>query len=242
MILKQDAHKTLQAALRIARLQHGVLVMNDLILTYTTRSGGRERCEVSSDQRAVDLASRQITAIDLTPLAACVQLESLDLSNNLLQTLDLWPLMRCSRLNRLALRGNRLARVDVSPLFLCPNLRNISLDNTVQILANRDLLLGRRRPWPLDELRLHRSLQWFTDREAPDPLVEIERIKNSLFTDLSGNFRGTDNAFVVDEYLKHKLCEGVKRALVNEIAEAERAGAFRRAYQLQKGLEIMNTK
>ncbi len=183
-----------------------------------------------------------MTAVDLAPIAGCTQLESLDLSNNLLQSLDLWPLMRCRRLNILSLRSNRLTRVDVSPLFLCPNLRDVNLDSTVEIVANHDLLLGRRRPWPLDELRQHRSFQWFTDHESPDPLVEIERIKNSLFTDLLRTFRGTDNAFVVDEYLKHKLCEGVKRALEDEIAEAERSGAFRRAYQLQRGLEIMRTE
>jgi hypothetical protein len=214
--------------------------MNGLFLNYTTRSGNLERYEFTSGQRAVNLGSRHITGIDLVPIAACVQLESLDLSNNLLQTLDLWPLMRCRCLGRLSLRNNRLARVDVSPLFLCPNLRDVNLDSTVEILADRSLLLGQRRPWPLDELRKQRSFQWFTDHEAPDPLVEIERIKDSLFTNLLGAFRGTDNAFVVDEFLKHKLCEGVENALKNEIADAEHAGAFQRAYQLERGLEIMH--
>ncbi|NWF95669.1 MAG: leucine-rich repeat domain-containing protein [Candidatus Thorarchaeota archaeon] len=211
--------------------------MTELAIVYRTKRG-EEKTPLRTDTTELILSGRQILSIDLRPLAACRDLRVIDLSTNLISTIDLWPLMRCPSLDRLALRGNRLGRLDVTPLFYCPRLSNIEVDDIVKIEANYDTVVSRPRPQPLDELRRHRPVKWTTDGDN-NPLVEIERLKNEVFTALSKTYPSPDNAQIVDQLLTFELCDRIERMLTREIEEAERAGDFRRMSVLQRGLDYV---
>jgi hypothetical protein len=213
--------------------------MGDLFLTYMTARGGLERFDFHPNDREIDLSHRQIKKMSLAPLARCAKLSSLDLSDNLLESLDIWPLMKCTGLTKLTLRHNRLTRIDVTPLFLCPGLTNVDTDRTVEIVAHYDEAISRRRPQPLDELRRHGGVKWMVHGTEQDPMVEIERIKDALFIELAETYCSPDHSCIVDEYLKHNLCEAVEKSLVEEIASAEESGDYQRVYLLQKGLSLM---
>jgi len=216
--------------------------MDEIILRYKTRRG-EDLLRLEPEVTAVDLSFRHVVAIDLRPLARCTDLESLDLSGNNLSEIDLWPLSRCKRLSRLNLSDNPLTEIDVTPLFSCPRLSTIGVDPTVTIRADYDVGTSGPRPRPLDGLRRTRTVTWVHgEGRETDPQQVVENIKNRVYARLADLYPSPDNAQVVDETLRFKLCEEVERTFLEEIAEAEKHGDFRRLFVLERGLEYLRER
>lgn len=110
-------------------------------LTYAPRS-----------LRAVSLAANRLTHLDLIPLAACTQLESLVLNGNALESIDLAPLATCTRLEKLWLHHNSLRALDLRPLAQCVKLRSLYLEGNKIDSETIDLT-------PLEDCRHLRSLR-----------------------------------------------------------------------------------
>ena len=110
--------------------------MKPIIVRYATRSGSQESVNFEGDCARINLSSRRITSIDLSPLRHCSNLreirlqknglEKLYLSYNRLESVDLSPLKKCVRLRRLYLYNNRLTSLDLSPLGECMELERLS--------------------------------------------------------------------------------------------------------------------
>ena len=77
------------------------------------------------------LSGNQLTSIDLSPLASCTNLRSLEFFDNQLTSIDLSPLASCADLLRLYLNGNQLTSIDLTPLW--------DLDSLALWLDNNDL-------------------------------------------------------------------------------------------------------
>ncbi|TFF68167.1 hypothetical protein EU520_00745 [Candidatus Thorarchaeota archaeon] len=208
-------------------------------LHYESRDGSGEEGALSEDTRELNLSHRRISEIDLRPLAKCPNLEVLDLSNNLLTQIDLWPLMKCKKLRQLRLRHNRLRRIDVTPLLDCPDLRTIDIDDTVEIVANYDMRAKKLRGLSLEELRGKHPLRWRFDSETMDPLIEVERVRNKLFTELNEIYCSPDNQQILHAELMCRLEAALEDALMREMARAERAEDYKRLYVLERGLEYI---
>ncbi len=215
--------------------------METILLRYRTRRG-EDILRLEPEITAIDLSYRHITSIDLAPLARCTELRSLDLSNNSLTQIDLWPLIRCKRLSSLNLINNPLTELDVTPLFSCPHLSTIEVDPAVVIRADYEIGTSGPRPRPLDGLRRRRAVHWTRTPEEMDPQRVVENIKNRIYAELADLYPSPDNAHIVDETLRFRLCEKVEKAFIEEIREAEERGDFRRLFTLERGLEYLRER
>ena len=93
-----------------------------------TKDGGETREDLPSGTQVLNLSSKAITDIDLSPLSSCTDLMRMFLSSNLLQTIDLSPLSSCTNMQQLLLSNNLLHAVDISPISSCTNLQGLWLD------------------------------------------------------------------------------------------------------------------
>ncbi len=213
--------------------------MVEVTLLCKSREGSAEEIRLSDDIRELNLSYRRISEIDLRPLAKCQNLEILDLSDNLISEINLWPLMKCKQLKQLRLCRNRFKRIDVTPLLDIPQLRTIDIDDTVEIVANYDMRTRRIKGISLEELRSKHPLRWRFDSETMDPLIEVERVRNKLFTELNEIYCSPDNRQVIHAEMMCRLQSALEDALVHEIANAERAENYKKLYVLQRGLEYI---
>ncbi len=213
--------------------------MVELTLLCRSRDDSAEEIHLSDVTRELNLSYRRISEIDLRPLAKCQNLEILDLSDNLISQIYLWPLMKCKQLKQLRLSHNRFKRIDVTPLLDIPQLRTIDIDDTVEIVANYDMRTRRMKTLSLEDLRSKHPLRWRFDFETMDPLIEVERIRNKLFTELNDIYCSPDNRQVIHAELMCRLQSALEDALVQEIANAESAENYKKLYVLQRGLEYI---
>ncbi|EME26755.1 hypothetical protein Gasu2_14110 [Galdieria sulphuraria] len=79
--------------------------------------------------REISLASNQLESVDLSPLADCINLESVLLNCNKLRNINLEPLSSCTKLEKLWLHHNQLLTISLEPLRECSSLRSIYLDH-----------------------------------------------------------------------------------------------------------------
>ncbi len=93
-----------------------------------TRRGEKTKM-LSPDARELYLAYKDITSVDLSPIAACWKLHEVHLNGNRLSEIDLFPLSYCVRLNILRLEYNRFRTLDPRPLASCAFLREIDVSN-----------------------------------------------------------------------------------------------------------------
>jgi len=211
----------------------------DSVIRYVTRDGANTSTSLSPDTKVIDLSSKRIVSVDLSPVGRLGSLQTLDLSHNLLEEVDLWPLITCKELSRLSLIVNPLRSIDASPLFFCPNLTNLDVDAVVVVVADQELGARRNRPRPLDEMRLRRRLRWLIGHDDMDPLVVIEKIKNALFVELLESHKGPERIELIQDSLTKEMSQYVERTLVDEMAEAKQAGQYKKLYVLQRGLELI---
>lgn len=98
------------------------------MLVFSSPRNNQNQIELDQDTEEIILESKQITCIDLSPLARLSRLRKIDLSNNLLKTLDLKPLGSCITLRELNLGNNKLESIDLHPLVSCTELQILQLD------------------------------------------------------------------------------------------------------------------
>jgi len=98
-----------------------------IVLTYTEEDGTQQQVEYEDDVIEIDLSSKMIASIDLTPLAMRTCLQTLHLYENKFQLLDLTPLSTCTNLHKFHLYKNQIQLLDLTPLTTCINLRTLSL-------------------------------------------------------------------------------------------------------------------
>jgi len=98
-----------------------------IVLTYTEEDDTQQQVEFEEDVIEIDLASKRIASIDLTPLATCISLQKLVLDFNQLQSIELTPLATCTSLEFLNLDGNHLQSLDLTPLATCTSLYGLYL-------------------------------------------------------------------------------------------------------------------
>ncbi|MEM2142089.1 MAG: hypothetical protein QXS20_08005 [Candidatus Thorarchaeota archaeon] len=213
--------------------------MEKIVLKWIGHRGTPEEQVFPTNTTKIDLSFRHIRTIELKPLSMCSDLQHLDLSNNFLESIDLWPLMKCTALRSIELRTNRLTSIEVTPLTLCPELEYLGVDGNVEIIVQPPAHAGKRRPPFVGGLRRSHVIRWTRETDEDDPMLEIERIKNSLFSDLATAYCSPDQTGIVDEFLRHYLVEELSKRLEAEASDAEKSGDFRKAYTLRKGLSLI---
>ncbi len=84
----------------------------------------------------IDISSNWLEHVDLSPLAACENLEYLSLAVNKLKTIDLNPLQNCKKLRHLDLFHNKFTDIDLTPLAGCENLVYLYLQENMFTKVN----------------------------------------------------------------------------------------------------------
>ncbi|MHA1124309.1 MAG: leucine-rich repeat domain-containing protein [Candidatus Heimdallarchaeota archaeon] len=92
----------------------------------------------------LDLGVKQLSSVDLYPLADCIGLEFLNLSDNQLTIIDLTPLQNCKNLEHLDVSKNKLTYLVLEPLSNCKKLQWLVLDDNQ--IATIDLTPLRNNP------------------------------------------------------------------------------------------------
>jgi hypothetical protein len=102
--------------------------LGTITITYETKTGvGKEVIETSW-MMGVHLDEKEITSVDLSPLASCEDIFlSVWLGRNNLDHIDLAPLARCEGLDTLDLSYNNIQELDLEPLLNSPNLGRLYL-------------------------------------------------------------------------------------------------------------------
>ncbi|MGY5854696.1 MAG: leucine-rich repeat protein [Candidatus Thorarchaeota archaeon] len=103
--------------------------MDRFNLEFKVVKGEHTGLSLHTGTTRVDLASREILSIDLSPLGQCPQLQQVVLSHNSLEQINLEPLRNCTNLESLHLDWNKLDSIDLNALQDCPYLRDLSLAN-----------------------------------------------------------------------------------------------------------------
>ena len=96
---------------------------------YSDRLLRKKRISFKDDVTKINLADKEISHIDLSPLSKCTDLKALFLGKNLIQEIDLSPLHDCRKLSFLDLSHNRISTIDLSPLSDNRYLRRLWLNN-----------------------------------------------------------------------------------------------------------------
>jgi AAA+ superfamily predicted ATPase len=92
------------------------------------------------NQRELDMNSRGMVDIDLSPLFKCRQISTFKISWNKLTSIDLDPISYNNSLQFLYLDNNRLNQIDLAPLGRCTYLQHLDLNSNKLQRINLDSL------------------------------------------------------------------------------------------------------
>lgn len=109
------------------------MAANEVSLSYRTVSGTNEVISVNADEEELNLASRGIESIDLTPLEQCKDLQILDLSKNEISQIDTISLIAHENLFSIDLSGNPLPSLDITGLLFCNNITNFGVSDAIPL-------------------------------------------------------------------------------------------------------------
>jgi Leucine-rich repeat (LRR) protein len=151
-----------------------------ILITYLTAKNTQEQINLDKEIEEIDLSSREIANIDLSPLKECVNLEEIDLYNNNLQTIDLSPLSAVSNLTKLNLSKNQIETIDLGPLSKCSKLKE--LDLMINQLRAIDLSPLRECP-QLEILRLKMN---YLRKETVVPI--FSRVDKDLIAQINSTY------------------------------------------------------
>ncbi len=100
-------------------------LVDNVRLRFYTKWGRQETLKIGLRAENINLSSRGITSIDLTPLQYCSKIRYINLSDNDLTQIDLNPLCSIQNFFKLNLANNPLELLNVTPLLFCNNLTHL---------------------------------------------------------------------------------------------------------------------
>ena len=151
-----------------------------ILITYLTAKNTQEQINVETEIEKIDLSSREITNIDLSPLKECVNLEEINLYNNNLQTIDLSPLPAVSNLTKLNLSKNQIETIDLGPLSKCSKLKELDL----KINQLRAIDLSPLRECP----QLERLYLWLNYLRKETVVPIFSRVNEELVAQINSTY------------------------------------------------------
>ena len=101
--------------------------MSQFNLEFSAVEGEQAAIGINTGTTNVDLTSREVLAIDLSPLEQCIQLQQIILSHNKLEQINLSPIRHCEKLTVLQLDYNLLESIDLNVLENFQELRHLNL-------------------------------------------------------------------------------------------------------------------
>jgi len=145
-----------------------------IVLTYTKVDGSQEHSELKEKVAKIDLSSKEIASIDLSPLSACKKLREIDLHSNELQSVDFAPLSTCTSLRNLDISENQLQTINLQPLSSCSSLMMLNLSkNQLPVID----LVPLRTCTELSELNLGDNRLRYIDLSPLRNCPQLENIR-----------------------------------------------------------------
>jgi hypothetical protein len=106
----------------------------------------------------IDLAENSLESLDLSVISSCVGIQRLRLNGNPLKDIDLWPVSNWQVLSELNLENTSLGQIDVSALFACTNLSALTIDDSIELLADSLFKYHERPEWLSEDAAS--KIQW----------------------------------------------------------------------------------